>query len=166
MSKLYELIGEFRAIEQLIANQDGEVEDGELEAMIDIKTETNTKVASIAKLVRNLKADRDAFMNEAARLAGKGKTLDNHIKWLKDYVKNNLLAIDMKEAGDEIAGFKIIHSKAKVLIDNEDVVPDSFKSTETVIKIDKNAIYDLWKQTKAAIPGVTIDDNNYYAKLK
>jgi len=166
MPRLYELTGEFRAIEQLIAEQGGEVEDGELAAMIDIRDDVNTKVAGIAKLIRNLKSDRDAFYNEATRLGDKANSLDNRIKWLKNYVKNNLMAIGKTEAGDEIAGFQIIRCKAKVLIVNEGIVPDNFKTTETLTMIDKDAIYNEWKLTKNDIPGVTIENNNFYAKLK
>ena len=166
MAKLYELIGEFKVIEQMIAEKEGEVEEGEFMAMLDIKDDFNVKVANIARLVKNLESDKEGFKNEAKRLADKATTLGCRIDWLKRYVLNNMQAIGERVAGDDIIGFRRQKSRPKIEIVSVDLIPDNFKQKIEEWKVDKDAIYEQWKTDQTVTPGCVIDDNNEHLRFK
>lgn len=52
------------------------------------------KIEGIAKVVRNLEAERDAAKKESDRLAQRARGFDSQIKWLKRYAAEAMDAVD------------------------------------------------------------------------
>lgn len=101
MAKLYELSGELLAIQDRLI--DGEIDvDTEL-ALESIQGEFDGKAESICKLIRHLQfqadmltMERNRIMEEAMLPGQKARRLEASVAWLKEYVRRNMEALDMK----------------------------------------------------------------------
>ena len=91
MANLYELVGNLKEFEYHYNQADTEEEMLQAEKyLIDAEVELSDKVENIAKFIKNLEAERDAFKKESDRLATKAKSFDNKVTNLKRYLKDNL----------------------------------------------------------------------------
>jgi len=159
MAKLYQLTDEFRAIENMIAENEGEISEAEIMAMDEIKKDFENKAESIAKMIQNLKGEYSAVKTEAQRLAKRATSIKNKIDWLKNYAKNEMIAIGIKTVKGETLSMTIKNVKSSVEIINEDQVPDSFKEKIVAFRVDKNSCLEAYK-AGVPVPGIKVLENN------
>ena len=59
---------------------------------------------------------------------------------IKEYLKQNMESTGITNITCPYFDLKIAKNRASVVIDDESLIPDEFKSEETITKIDKRAI--------------------------
>lgn len=130
MMKLYELTEAYNNLLDMdLENIDEHLEvlDGEIE----------NKAENIAKVLRSLDGEVEIYKAEEKRLADKRKAIENRSKRLKEYLQEQMVAVDKKKFKTELFSFNIQKNRASVVITNEDKLPeDYFKISRTPIKAD------------------------------
>lgn len=176
MAKLYELTEAFLKLETKLIECGGEVTDSdqsdtgagftedEMTALIDITNDFEFKIEGIAKVVRNLEAERDVIKEEANRQARKASSLDKRVKWLKDYAKGNMLAIGVDKVKGPLLTVSLQTSPPSCEITDEKLVPVEFVAMEP--KYDRRGIIEYFKATGTIVPGVEIIKDNKSLRIR
>lgn len=136
MATLYEMTVQANQLYELLQNEeiDEQVFKDTLEAI-----GTEEKIEGYCQVIKELQGDFEKFKAESDRLTARMKTTKNGI----DRMKNSLLAFLKASGQDKVkAGtFAVSIGKSKQTnILDEALIPNEYKTVETVIKIDKNAI--------------------------
>ena len=130
MANLYELVGEFRFVEQIYNS--AETEDEMLEAeryLIEAESDLSEKAENIAKWIKNLEAGRDTFKKESDRLASKAKSFDNKVINLKRYLKDSLEVAGIDKVKGELFTVSLQNNAMSLDIGTSEHIPDDFKRT-------------------------------------
>jgi hypothetical protein len=105
-----------------------------------IDGEFKDKAISVAAFFMNMDADIQAMKDAEKRMAERRKSKENKIKWLKDYLLSNMARTGITNIECPLFKISLRNNPVSVDIIDEDAIPDEFKITETITKIDKTAI--------------------------
>lgn len=103
------------------------------------------KAENIAKLIRSLDADVEAYSNEIKRLSDRKRVAENKIKSVKAYLQSNMEQLGKEKFKTELFSFGIQNNPAGVDITNEKAIPVEFITVETVKKVDKRELIKALK---------------------
>ena len=152
---LYQMTEEQLKLNALLEENGGEITPEIEEALAINEGNFLNKSENYAKAIGYYKAMIDAVDNEAKRLAAIKKTCSNIVDRMKESLSNAMVAFDKEKV--EVGTYKLsFRSADSVIIDDELLIPDSFKSIE--VKISKTAIKDLIKKGEE-VPGAHIETN-------
>jgi hypothetical protein len=156
MPKLYELTNEYNDLLKQVEENAGEVTP-EMDVLLKtVGGEVNAKIENIAKLIKNLEGDKDAFTVESKRLSEKARTTGNHIDWLKFYIKGEMERACIAEVKGEVLKINVRPSPPSCVIVDEAKIPATFIHEEVVKSIDKKAIIANYKDGAPEVPGTMI----------
>jgi len=113
-----------------------------LEALGD---EMETKAINVTKFMRNMEATAKAIKEAEAEMARRRKSLENRIKWMKDYLKGSMEHTGITKIECPYFKLSIQKNPASVVINDEKAIPDQFKEQVISWKIDKTAIKNALK---------------------
>jgi hypothetical protein len=102
--------------------------------------EFKDKAISVAAFFMNMDADIQAMKDAEKRIADRRKAKENKVKWMKDYLLNNMAKTGSTSIECPLFQIKLRTNAESVSILDESSIPDEFKTVETVTKIDKAAI--------------------------
>lgn len=156
---LYELTGEYkRLMDDYEVAETDEERERILHELLSVETDTVTKCETIAKIIKDKEAARDAKKAEAKRLTDSAKIDDNTIDRLKGYVLDTMQELDLKDIQTAIGKWRIQKNPASCTILNDAEVPEEFHIHQPD-KFDKRAILDHFKQTGEILPGTEISQS-------
>ena len=110
------------------------------EALKSMDGELNDKLENICAFIKSLDGDVAVIDNEIARLQARKKTINNKISSLKDYMENCLRMLELRKVKTSLNTISIQKNPPSIEILDETLIPEEFKSVETVTKIDKKAL--------------------------
>ena len=149
--RLYEIAPEFAALveQDELTEQDADRLD-ELGQAIEVKAE------NIAALTDNMGLFVEMCKAEEKRISNKRKSVENKIKWVNDYLKNNMEAAGIMNIEIGTRKLSLQKNPPSLIVDNEDIIPPKyFLVIPESYQIDKKR---LLKDLKAAdIPGCHSD---------
>ena len=116
------------------------------EALQEMDGELTEKLENIVSFIKSMNGDIEVIDNEIARLQARKKTINNKITSLKDYTENCLKMLDLKKVKTSLNTISIQNNPPSIEVVDEALIPDEFKSIETVTKIDKKAILKAIKE--------------------
>lgn len=154
MSTLYDITSRYNNVAELLDNPDVPMEVVE-EALSSISDEFNVKADNIARFIKDLNATATSIKEEEIRLSNRRRSFENRANGLKDYLEANMRAMNVKKVKTNFFSFNIQSNPASVEILDETLIPEKFKSVETVTKIDKKALLKAVKET-GEIAGVSL----------
>ncbi|PEA85659.1 siphovirus Gp157 family protein [Bacillus thuringiensis] len=135
--KLYELTSNFNQLQQMIEDGvDPEVVQDTLQA---IEEAFDEKVQGAALLVRNIDAQAEAIKVEEKRLADRRKAFENNVKGIKDYLYQQMVAVDKRRIKGTLATVGIQKNPASLDIASDAVIPPKFMIPQEP-KVDKKAL--------------------------
>ena len=124
------------------------------------------KSQNIIGYAKNIEITIDAMKGEEKRLSDRRKSLENMLVRYKDYVKECMEANSFTKIETGLGTLSIAKNPISVVIENEDAVPNDFKTEVKTIKIDKTKIKDNFKETGEIPDGVRILTDNYSLRIK
>ena len=140
MNTLYEINRELEnVINQMFLEVDeetGEIPEDIMQKIEDLQIMKDEKLESIGVIIKSKKAFMDALKNEKANLDKGIRGCDREIEWLEGYVANIL-------DGEKWKSTKVAYSfrkSAKVIIDDESLIPNQFIKEKIERSPDKTAI--------------------------
>ncbi|MBJ8031050.1 siphovirus Gp157 family protein [Bacillus cereus group sp. N21] len=135
--KLYDLTNNYRELQMMI--EDG-VDPSALEDTLQaIEESIQDKAQNTALVIRNLEADVDAIKAEEKRLADRRKAIENNCKNLKDYLYQQMTAVEMKRIKGTIVTVGIQKNPASLDIAEDATVPPEYMVPQPA-KVDKKSL--------------------------
>jgi len=156
MTKLYELTEKYRDIAKLLEYD--YAEDLNIKGTLDdIQEEFNNKAINVAKIVLENRADQEAIKTEIERLKKRLNSLELNEKWLKDYLKTEMLAINTDSIKGDVVSIRVQKIKPSVEIIDENIIPKQFiKIIPEEHRPMKTEIYNHFNNTGEIVAGVNI----------
>lgn len=137
---LYDLTGNWQKVYDMDLD-----EETWFDTLTSIDEAIEDKAENIAKLIRSLDADVEAYNNEIKRLSDRKRVAENKIKSVKAYLQSNMEQLGKEKFKTELFSFGIQNNPAGVDITNEQAIPVEFITVETVKKIDKRGLIQALK---------------------
>ena len=89
------------------------------------------------------------------RIEQRRKANERKVNWLKDYLHNEMKAINLLSIKDSQISLNIRKNPGRVIIENERLLPEDYKEAQTTILIRKSLIADALKAGQA-VPGAVL----------
>lgn len=156
MANLYELVGEFRFVEQIYNS--AETEDEMLEAeryLIEAEADLSEKIENIARLIKNFEAERDTFKKESDRLASKAKNLSDKADSLKRYLQSSLEVAGVDKVKGELFTVSVQNNPISLDLSTTKYIPDEFKRVPEPV-VNKRELLKYIKETGEIFEGVEV----------
>lgn len=140
---LYEITGNLLQLQLML--ESGDYDEEALHDTIEsIDAIFEDKADGYAKVIRNMESDIEAIKAEQQRLSDRKKVLENGIQRLKDNLEQSMIALDKRKFKTQLFSFTIQKNPAKVIIDDDEAVPDAYLVPQPP-KLDKKALADALK---------------------
>lgn len=140
MTQLYALTGKLAELQAMADTDDEGLKEALQHAMDEVQGDFNEKADNIVMLRRNIESDVTAIDAEIERLAELKRIKSNSVTQISDYLRRNMEAAGIKSIKRPLFTITLALGKEKVIVDNEDAVPDELTAVKTCIAPDKNAI--------------------------
>lgn len=140
MSGLYPLTKQMLELAEMADTDDEGLKQAIQDTMDGIEGEFGDKADNIVMLRRNIDGEVLAIEAEIERLAELKRIKENTVSQIGDYLRRNMEAANIKSIKRPLFTISLVTGKEKVIVDNEDAVPDDLTSVATKITPDKNAI--------------------------
>ena len=130
--KLYEITEAYNNVIDL------DLDEEELKKYLDlVNDEFEDKAENIAKILQSLKAESEAYKNEAKRLNTQAKSIDNKIKNLKDYLEVSMIRTDKRKFKTDLFNFNIQKNPPSLKVTSKEDIPEEFFKIERILKNEK-----------------------------
>ena len=153
MTHLYELSQAYKQLQDT-----EELTDDELMVCLNnIKEIFTQKSLNIGRLILSMQGDFEAIDTELERLNQRKQAVVNRVNHLKNYLAQEMQAVDIPKIKDEVLTISLVNNPPSVQIDNEAIIPTIYwrviPETKTV---DKKGILETYKENHTPISGITI----------
>lgn len=105
----------------------------------------DVKAVGVAKYVLGVEADIEAVDSEIKRLSALKKQSTRISERMRAYLKREMDATNTTEVDGKILKLKIQKNPPRVEVENEDEVPNDYKTSKVIVSIDKDAIKQAHK---------------------
>jgi len=141
---LYTVAAEYQTILNHFHEQDGEVEQNDIELLKkldEFHDDIQDKAVNIASYLKNLEAEYEQVWQARKAMQEREHRLKGKIEWLEDYLKLNLQKCGITEiAKSPYFVIKVKKCPVSVEITEESSLPYQYKKIKEVISIDKNKL--------------------------
>ena len=162
---LYNITNKFAELMDMAEN--GELTEEQYNALGEQLTlELQQKGSGIIGYTQNEEAFIEAVDFQIKRLQDLKKARQNKLEKFKQYVKENMDRLGITKMDTELGTLSIAKNPMSVEIENEEEVPNEFKTIITTTKIDKTKIKDNFKETGEIPEGVKINTENTRLQIK
>lgn len=156
--KLYEISDKYN---QLIAYMEDAEDPNELKDTLDaIEDAFDSKVESIAKLIRAKKAEKEAIEDEIRRLRARADKINKETEWLENYVKTEMENVGRERVKSAIFNISLRLNPPSVRIIDDSSLPEWAISEKVMRTVDKRSILERLKNGEK-IPGVELVQNKH-----
>ena len=124
---------------------DLDLEEEELQGHLkNIDDEIEIKAENIAKVLRSLDAEAEAYKKEIERFTLKKQGAENRAKRLKAYLQEAMEAVDKKKFKTDLFSFNIQKNAPSLKILDESKIPDEYFKLER--KLNKQGLKEAVKK--------------------
>lgn len=148
MTQLYALTGKLAELQAMADTDDEGLKEALQHAMHEVSGDFNVRADNIVMLRRNIESDVIAIDAEIERLKELQRIKKNSVTQISDYLRRNMEAANIKSIKRPLFTITLAVGKEKVIVDNEEAVPDELTSVSTSITPDKNAIAAKLKELR------------------
>lgn len=148
MTELYTLTGQMVQLAAMADTDDESLLQAIQDTMDGIEGEFEVKAENIVMLRRNIEGDIDAVEKEVDRLNELKRIRKNTVSHLTNYLRRNMEAADIKSIKRPLFTITLALAPERVIVDNEQAVPDEFVSLKSVITPDKKTIATRLKEIR------------------
>ena len=157
MKHLYELSDQMKGLQEMIAGSDMDPEIFH-DTMEGLTGDIIAKGASTLLVMANLGSDIDAYDREIKRMQARKKTIATNLEWLKNYLRDNMMASGIEKIESPVFTATLIKAKKVAQVDDIDKIrPMFFKripASRQLVKADLLAALKAGKKC----PGATLVD--------
>lgn len=155
MANLYELMGDYDALQNAIDEAKTEEEITQILDQVDeAKGPLRDKVDNIARLLANLEGNTEKIRREERRLADRRKATENNVKRLRNWVKSSMDVLDVKKIQTALHTVQILDGQPKVVVLDDALVPDDF--CRITREVDKTKVLKTYRDNGEIVQGCDI----------
>lgn len=148
MTQLYALTGKLVELQAMADTDDEGLKEALQHAMDEIQGDFEVKADNIVMLRRNIESDVTAIDAEIERLSELKRIKSNSVAEIGDYLRRNMEAANLKSIKRPLFTITLAMGKEKVIVDNEESVPDELTVVKSSIAPDKSAIAAKLKEIR------------------
>lgn len=149
MTTLYAMTEQMRELASMLDSDDASLVEAIQDTMQAVEGEIGIKADAIVMLSRNMAGDIAALDSEIDRLSELKRVRANGLEKLKEYLKHNMEAANIKNIDRPLFKITLVAGTEKCVIDAEDAVPDDYVSVKTSVTPDKRLILAKLKEIRA-----------------
>jgi len=164
---LYELAAGFNAIFDLVLDETMDLEQLE-GALQSIECEIEEKCANGIALIKSLETYAAAYKAEKKRFETQQQSLENRIKRIKEWYRQNLDAMGKSKVPTKYGVMSVQNNggKAPLKIDDASRIPDAYLTTIPEHKeVDNEALYEALKNGEA-VPGAHLEPRGRSLRIR
>ena len=162
MNSLYDIRCKFVDL----MNNDELTEEQVNELGKELAIELQNKSTNIIAYIVNTESMFERMKAEEKRIADMRKYGETKLAKFKEYVKENMEALQISKLQTELGTLSVAKNPISVEVVSEDKVPVDFKQEVVSIKIDKKAIAQHFKDTGEVPDGCIIHTENTSLRVK
>ncbi len=156
--RLYELSDAIRNLEGI------EDADQFAAALEDLNLEWDKKIEDLAKWIRGLQAEGEAYESEARRLLDAATARNKRALSVANYICQEMTARQVDKTGKLLKVDRVLSGPSCNILDME-VLPDAYiRHIPARFEADKKAIIERWKQTGEQLPGTEVSQK-YHIRI-
>jgi hypothetical protein len=153
MSKLYEITQEYSDVCDAIMEvleQNPDLDEATRQQIIadnlsSIQQGFETKALGLAGYIQNLKLEQSNVKELQDRFTKRSRSLDKTITQLSDYLLIQMQQVKVPKMANNWLTVQLKNNPVKVIIEDETLLSDDFKTKEITIKVNKSAIGERLK---------------------
>jgi hypothetical protein len=153
MSKLYEITQEYSDVLEAIAQvfeANPELDEAAKQTIITenlsgVKHDFQSKAFALAGYILNLKLEQANVKELADRFTKRSRYMDKTIMQLNDYLLQQMQQVNIPKLSNAWMTIQIRNNPCRVIVEDETLLSDDFKTTEVTIKVNKSAIGEQLK---------------------
>ena len=142
MSKLYELVGNYKNLEEL-EEQEGLTQEMLASALEGIQGSIEEKLNNLCSYIKNIESDVEGIKNEVARLEKMKKAKTNAIASIKTYLFDQLKALNMQKIKTPLFSVGIQKNPASLTILDDTKIPMIYVVPQELVFDKKAMLKDL-----------------------
>ena len=168
MTRLYELTERYKAIEDMLDRDIEYISRDEIEeTLANIKDDIEDKVASIGKIVLELKSDIESVKVEEDRLAKRRSGFTSKMEWLKLYLLAEMVSTNTLKVKRDVISVSIQNNPPSAELVDLELVPEQYiRVIPEKREPDKRAIIEHFKETGELVPGVNIITDKKFVSVR
>jgi hypothetical protein len=136
LQPLYKLADEYVAIAMQMADSDLP-DDVIADTLEGASGDIENKAWNTAALILQFSGEAAIIKEAEQRMSARRKSLERRVEWMRDYVLVQLIRTGIGEIDSPEFVIRVQDNPPKVILDDEEAVPNAFKLTETVTTIRK-----------------------------
>ena len=153
MSKLYEITQEYsdvlEAIDQVF-EANPELDESAKQTIIvenlrGVQQDFQSKAFALAGYILNLKLEQANVKELADKFTKRARYMDKTITHLNDYLLTQMQQVNVPKLSNSWMTIQIRNNPCRVIVEDETLLSDDFKTTEVTIKVNKSAIGEQLK---------------------
>lgn len=144
MTSLYELAGNYKAIEQKLLDSEASAQTI-ADTLEGVAGEVEEKCINVTYVIRNLESSAEQIKLAEKAMAERRKALENKAAQLNGYLLSNMQRTGITKVSCPFFEIAIANNPPSVVIDDENAINDKFKKTVTTTSLDKVAIKEAIK---------------------
>jgi hypothetical protein len=153
MSKLYEITQDYADILEAIAQvfeTNPDLDEAAKQTIIaenlsGIQQDFQSKAFALAGYILNLKLEQSNVKELADRFTKRSRGLDKTIMQLNDYLLTQMQQVKVPKLSNAWMTIQIRNNPCRVIVEDETLLSDDFKTTEVTVKVNKSAIGEQLK---------------------
>ena len=119
--------------------------------------ELDTKCWNVAAMVLQFEGEAEMVRTVEKRIVARRKNLEGRADWLRNYLLVNMIRTGINELASPEFVVKVCDNPPKVILDDEEAIPDDYKEAETVVTIRKDALRRAMLDDGEIIPGCHLE---------
>lgn len=157
--KLYEISEQYRSLlANMVDEETGEINAETMGELDSLETDFNDKIISIASMIKNLEAERNAIEEARKNMAIREKRLEKIIDSMTSYARDNMVSLDKKKISCPYFDINIKMCPIGTYISDESLLPKEYIKIKEVLSVDKLRIKDDL-MSGYVVPGAQLHQN-------
>ena len=168
MTRLYELTDRYKTIEGMLDRDIEYISQDEIkETLANIKDDIEDKVASIGKIVLELKSDIESVKIEEDRLAKRRSGFTSKMEWLKLYLLAEMVSTNTLKVKKDVISVSVQNNPPSAELIDLELVPEQYvRIIPESREPDKRAIIEHFKETGELVAGVNIVTDKKFVSIR
>lgn len=158
MSKpLFALADEYLELAKLLSDEQ-DMPNAIIDEILDAYSgELDTKFWQVSAMVLQFEGEAEMVRTVEKRIVARRKNLEGRADWLRNYLLVNMIRTGINELASPEFVVKVCDNPPKVILDDEDAIPDDYKEEETVVTIRKDVLRRAMLDDGEIIPGCHLE---------
>lgn len=136
---LYQIADDYLAIAKQLSDLDLP-DDVIADTLEGASGDLEVKAWNVAALIQQFEGDAAVIKEAEQRMCGRRKTLERRVDWMRDYLLVQLLRVGIHEIDSPEFVIRVRDNPPRVILDDESVIPGSFRREEIMVSIRKDEI--------------------------